>query len=118
MSNLKSPLFRKATLILALGMSLAGQAHAVALLDFGVGPRGYGTEFLDRNDDSSSTALPLPFEVNFFGNVYNTFFANNNGKLVSCLIHGLYLFPLASIDVESLHSIENAFSIITPNEIE
>lgn len=99
MSNLKFPLFRKATLVLALGMSLAGQAHAVALLDFGVGPRGYGTEFLARNDDSSSDALPLPFEVNFFGNVYNTFFANNNGNITFNAALSNYTpesFPIAS----------------------
>lgn len=56
-------------------------ANAIALIgDFG-GPAGYGELAMDRNDDGSSSQLDLPFEINFFGNVYNQFFINNNGNI-------------------------------------
>jgi hypothetical protein len=34
-----------------------------------------------RNDDGFSGPLPLGFTLNFFGNNYTTFFANNNGNI-------------------------------------
>lgn len=56
-------------------------ANAIELLNGFGGARGYGTEFLGRNDDGSTNQISLPFEVNFFGNTYSSFFVNNNGNV-------------------------------------
>lgn len=62
-------------------LMLFPNAHAIDLLnDFG-GERGYGTQVLDRNDDGSSPSLSLPFEINFFGKTYNSFYVNTNGNI-------------------------------------
>ncbi|MFO1357945.1 nidogen-like domain-containing protein [Plasticicumulans sp.] len=45
------------------------------------GPAGYGELTQGRNDDGSSGLLDLPFEINFFGNVYDALYVNNNGNL-------------------------------------
>ena len=42
---------------------------------------GFGTLSQGRNDDSSSNGLTLPFNINFFGNEFSTFFINNNGTI-------------------------------------
>jgi hypothetical protein len=34
---------------------------------------------LDRNDDNSTDAVPLPFELNFFGYAYTSVYVSNNG---------------------------------------
>ena len=34
-----------------------------------------------RNDDGSSAAIPLPFNFNLYGTIYNQVFINNNGNL-------------------------------------
>jgi thermolysin metallopeptidase-like protein/PKD domain-containing protein/nidogen-like len=36
---------------------------------------------LARNDDGSTPRVDLPFAVNFFGNVHNSLFVNNNGNV-------------------------------------
>ncbi|HYI02678.1 choice-of-anchor A family protein [Hyalangium sp.] len=36
---------------------------------------------LPPNDDSSTSAVALPFELNFFGTTYSNFFINNNGNV-------------------------------------
>jgi Zn-dependent metalloprotease len=36
---------------------------------------------LERNDDGSTPRVDLPFPVNFFGNVHNSLFVNNNGNV-------------------------------------
>lgn len=41
----------------------------------------YGSEALSRNDDGFAGPLPMPFSVNFFGNTYDHFYANNNGNI-------------------------------------
>lgn len=70
------------TLLLpALIATLSGGAQAVSMLDFGVGDRGYGTQFLVANDDESTNQLPLPFDINFFGQTFSNFFVNNNGNI-------------------------------------
>ncbi len=56
-------------------------ANAIALIDGFGGPAGYGELAMDRNDDGSSNLINLPFQINFFGNVYNDFFINNNGNI-------------------------------------
>lgn len=75
----------------ALGMAAAAAwlgvaapnspAHAFALLSGLGGDAGFGDLAMGRNDDGSSNQLNLPFSVNFFGNVYNQFFINNNGNI-------------------------------------
>ncbi|HXB13500.1 MAG TPA: nidogen-like domain-containing protein, partial [Bacteroidia bacterium] len=34
-----------------------------------------------RNDDGSSSSIPLPFSFNFYGNLYDSIFINNNGNI-------------------------------------
>lgn len=45
------------------------------------GTAGFGQLAMLPNDDGSSSVLNLPFDVNFFGSTFNTFFINNNGNL-------------------------------------
>ncbi len=83
----------------ALLASLSGSAGAISLLDFGVGPAGFGTQFLEANDDSSTNALPLPFSINFFGQNFNQFFVNNNGNITFAAPLGSYTpepFPVSA----------------------
>jgi Nidogen-like len=42
---------------------------------------GCAANALPRNDDGSSTAITLPFNVNFFGSTYTFLFVNNNGNV-------------------------------------
>ena len=45
------------------------------------GPTGFGTLAMTRNDDGSTNAIQLPFEVNFNGKRYTTMYINNNGNI-------------------------------------
>ncbi len=36
---------------------------------------------IPRSDDGSTSQIALPFEMNFFGNTYNSLFVNNNGNV-------------------------------------
>jgi len=56
-------------------------SRAIPLLNGFGGPSGYGTAFLPGNDDNSTSILPLPFNINFFGNTYSSFYVNNNGNI-------------------------------------
>lgn len=56
------------------------QAATDLLRGFG-GPSGFGESFLDRNDDSSTTELTLPFPVRFYGTTYTSAWVNNNGNI-------------------------------------
>jgi hypothetical protein len=78
-----SPLFRLSKLILSSATLLVAlsAAHAAPLISGLGGPDGFGTLTQARNDDSSSNLLSLPFEVNFFGNRYNSLYVNNNGNV-------------------------------------
>ncbi|MBL8466525.1 nidogen-like domain-containing protein [Methyloversatilis discipulorum] len=88
------------TLLLpALIATLSGGAQAVSMLDFGVGDRGYGTQFLAANDDGSTNQLPLPFDIDFFGQTFSNFFVNNNGNISFLTTIGAYTpdpFPISS----------------------
>jgi len=67
---------------LSVGMALTPlPSRAIPLLSGFGGPSGFGTSFLPRNDDGSTTILPLPFQVKFYGNTYNNFYVNNNGNI-------------------------------------
>jgi hypothetical protein len=41
----------------------------------------FDSSFLDRNDDESTGAVPIGFNVNFFGATYSDLFVNNNGNV-------------------------------------
>jgi hypothetical protein len=67
---------------LSLGMALTPlPSRAIPLLSGFGGPSGFGTSFLARNDDESTTILPLPFNIKFYGNTYSNFYVNNNGNI-------------------------------------
>jgi hypothetical protein len=66
------------------------------------GPAGYGELSQLPNDDQSSSQLSLPFTINFFGNSYDTFFANNNGNISFGGPLGQYTpsaFPASSLPI-------------------
>jgi hypothetical protein len=70
--------FPIAATLLSLGLA---PAHSIELIGDLGGPRGFGENFLDRNDDGSTGQLNLPFDINFFGTNYSTFYINNNGNI-------------------------------------
>lgn len=72
---------RTALALAAACACFAGSAQAASLLTGLGGDSGYGTLAMTPNDDESSSVLNLPFAINFFGNTYTTFFANNNGNI-------------------------------------
>jgi hypothetical protein len=66
----------------ALLVLLAGQPiRAASLLDGLGGPKGFGTQSIFRNDDSGEGPVTLPFSVNFYGTVYDSFYVNTNGNI-------------------------------------
>lgn len=65
----------------ALPLAFAAPASAAELASGFGGPEGYGELSQGRNDDSSSNQLDLPFDINFFGNGYSSFWVNNNGNI-------------------------------------
>lgn len=72
---------KKLALLIALGIATLNPAFAAPLrADLG-GPAGYGQLTQNPNDDGSSSQMNLPFQVNFFGKQFNTFFVNNNGNI-------------------------------------
>jgi len=42
---------------------------------------GFAQQTLDRNDDGSTTSVPLPFTINFLGNSESALYVNNNGNV-------------------------------------
>lgn len=68
-----------ALLVLSVALSLAtasaASAGAVQALP------GCTASVLDRNDDSSTAAVTLPFSIDFFGDEYTQLFVNNNGNV-------------------------------------
>ncbi|MBA1446229.1 MAG: hypothetical protein M3H12_08765 [Chromatiales bacterium] len=65
--------------LLAFGITTSVQA--IELLDGLGGNRGYGEQAMLPNDDGSSNLLDLPFNINFYGNEFSSFFINNNGNI-------------------------------------
>ncbi len=59
---------------------LPAQANHILIDGLG-GDAGFGELAMFPNDDGSSNELGLPFDVNFFGNTFDTFFINNNGNI-------------------------------------
>ncbi|CUH82521.1 nidogen-like domain-containing protein [Tropicibacter naphthalenivorans] len=66
-------------------MTTARIASSPSLLAGFGGDAGFGSEFLGRNDDGSTSFVDATsiFEngINFFGTVYDGFFINNNGSI-------------------------------------
>lgn len=56
-------------------------AQAVPLLEFEGADSVYGELALQSNDDGFSNELDLPFELNFYGSRFDSFFVNNNGSI-------------------------------------
>ncbi|MGZ8320877.1 MAG: nidogen-like domain-containing protein [Telluria sp.] len=67
--------------VLALSFSLMQPASAIPLRTGFGGAAGYGELTQNPNDDGSSNQLNLPFNINFFGQNFNSFFVNNNGNV-------------------------------------
>lgn len=70
-------LLLSASIVAAL--SCASPTLAAPLLTQADG--SYGVLAMNPNDDGSSNELDLLFDVNFFGNSYESFFINNNGNI-------------------------------------
>lgn len=62
-----------------IGLSLPATSQAIALLTEADGD--FGELAMSKNDDGSSTSLTLPFDINFYGTSYTSFFVNNNGNI-------------------------------------
>ena len=92
--------FRALPWVAAVAMvCLQPAAHAAELLSGFGGERGYGVESLFANDDSSSDLLNLPFEINFFGQTFDTFYLNTNGNITFAAPLGTFTpdpFPISN----------------------
>lgn len=96
---MNTKIIKKLTLTTMLVTGIANNALAVPLLSGFGGDRNYGALAMLPNDDGSSSGLNLPFDINFFGRTYNSFFINNNGNITFNNPVGTYTpspFPIAS----------------------
>ncbi|MDV7105576.1 nidogen-like domain-containing protein [Vibrio sp. TH_r3] len=78
--------------------SFASMTNAALLTDE---DGSFGEIVMSPNDDGSSNRLSLPFDINFYGETYSSFFVNNNGNIsFNSAISGYTpeAFPLSSID--------------------
>jgi hypothetical protein len=64
-----------------LSIAHIGAAQAVPLVSGFGGEANFGENSLAPNDDQSSAEATLPFEVNFFGQTFDTFYVNTNGNI-------------------------------------
>jgi len=68
--------------LMSLGLSAeVSLANPSVILNGFGGPAGFGELSQGPNDDQSSSQLNLPFNIDFFGSDFSTFFVNNNGNL-------------------------------------
>jgi len=67
------------------------------------GERGFGENYLDRNDDGYTDAIDItsvfPDGINLFGQTYNYIYINNNGNIT--FDYGLYQYTPGAIDAGS-----------------
>jgi hypothetical protein len=68
-------------LCLSAAAVIVGSAPVAARADSLVTFTGYNANTLKRNDDLSTGAVALPFNLDFFGTTYSSLFVNNNGNL-------------------------------------
>ncbi len=83
-------------------LSIPGRAHAAQLASGMGGPAGFGVNFLDYNDDSSSGSIDLrpafPQGLRLWGRTFTTAYVNNNGNMTFGAPVGQYTptpFPIA-----------------------
>ena len=124
--------FRRILALLTSSTVLSGlvlaplPSQAIPLLSGFGGPSGFGTSFLPRNDDESTSILPLPFPIRFYGNTYNNFYVNNNGNITFSSSLSDYTpsaFPGAPqpliapwwADVDTRNSISDVVYFVAPN---
>ena len=81
MSTQVPALLRAMAITGSLAALAAPAAQAVPLLEFEGTDSVYGELALQSNDDGFSNELDLPFELNFYGNRFDSFFVNNNGSV-------------------------------------
>ena len=62
-------------------LDIAAAAVAVRAAGAAIADPNCSTNALPRNDDSSTSAISLPFEADFYGTTYRTLFVNNNGNV-------------------------------------
>ncbi len=78
---------------------MMSNAYAIPLLKFdNLDNGGFGDLVMLPNDDGSSSELNLPFDINFFGSNYESFWVNNNGNITFGGALGSYTpepFPLS-----------------------
>lgn len=60
---------------------LSNSVKAEIILTGMGGDLGLGTQAMPPADDGSSNELTLPFDVNFYGTTYDSFFVNSNGNI-------------------------------------
>ena len=88
--------------VLAAVTLLPAAANAVSLISDLGGPAGFGTQFLEDNDDGSSAAVDVsrafPGGLRYFQGTYSSIFVNNNGNITFRGPVGQYTptpFPIA-----------------------
>jgi hypothetical protein len=102
-------------------------SRAIPLLSGFGGPSGFGTSFLPRNDDNSTSILPLPFPIRFYGTTYTNFYVNNNGNITFNGPLGSYTpsaFPGAPqpliapwwADVDTRNAVSDVVYFVAPSE--
>jgi len=102
-------------------------SRAIPLLSGFGGPSGFGTSFLPRNDDDSTSILPLPFPIRFYGTTYTNFYVNNNGNITFNGPLGSYTpsaFPGAPqpliapwwADVDTTNAVSDVVYFVAPSE--
>ncbi len=101
--NIENSLLLSSSWITAMGLCMtlmASNVQAIPLLTFGnLNNGGFGDLAMLPNDDGSSSQLDLPFDINFFGSVYDSFWVNNNGNITFEGPVGTYTpssFPISS----------------------
>lgn len=75
---------RLVTLLVLAGLTTltpVAPAHASASSGAVVGDAGCQANVLPRNDDGSTSAVPIGFSVNFFGQSFASLYVNNNGNV-------------------------------------
>ena len=66
---------------LLVGVSFAGWSAHIGAASAANVVAGFDANQLARNDDSSTGAVTLPFQANFFGTTYSQLYVNNNGNV-------------------------------------
>lgn len=68
-------------ILAAILAATSAPAFAISLIGGMGGAAGFGQLSQGRNDDSSSGAITMPFDITFFGERFDRLFVNNNGNV-------------------------------------